>query len=187
VRIFRLSILFIASILGAVKGGADLITVWREPAPSAFSLDSFPQNYKGQQWLQLTGKLATQKTALGLAGDRTNGNGYAYVPLVSHDWKDGDPIHVIVTFGPWPLGQRMDKVRQLAANGDVTITGQVGPGMDRERVFPGMAVGIPFVWVNDHTAPEGGVFAIGFFLVCVIACALCVIFGVRWIRAEYNG
>jgi len=186
-RLLRMSILFIACALGAVRFGAELITAWREPAPSAFSLDAFPQNYKGQRWLQLTGKLAVQKTVLGVAGDEVNrakGNGYAYVPLVSHAWKDGDPVHVVVTFGPWPVGRRMDKVRQLGAAGDVTITGEAGPGMDRERVLPGMALGTPFVWVNDHGAPHGDAFMIGLFLVCVAGGVLCLLVGVHWIRAR---
>ena len=172
-RIFQtvvLGVLLLAvGTFAAWRSGRDLWVALRERQPTALDMDRFDAEYKGHQWLRATGRfvpeLMSVRRSTGKYRDREQA--YVYVPLVSSTWRQGDPIHVVVGFGPFRRADAETSTRAEIGEGVRTIDVLVGPDQDRERVLERENYAEPFLWTHAYQRPVKTVVAFGFLVLAI--------------------
>ena len=154
---FKLALLVLALAFASFRSGQRVHVARTEFAPAAFDMSRFPAEYNGRRWVRLTGRLAAEAMVVRPSGHKAHEGkqlAYAYVPVVPAEWAAGDPIHALITIGPLPAAAIESAVAQRANAGTGTVSGLVGPGLDREKIFGGgTRFGSPFIWVNEGDGP----------------------------------
>lgn len=76
-------------------GARDLYTTLFEKTPTQIRADRFAEDYRGQRWLRVEGRLLPQHAHVKASN---NGNVNVDVPLVPLDWDSDQPVHIVRSF-----------------------------------------------------------------------------------------
>jgi len=146
-------------LLGGLVAGLAFTAprAWRgyaEDSPTHIDIDRWPQDYRGQYWLEVTGYLRPDLAAnTGPAGEHQKSDTrYAYVPIVSATYKRGDRIYAVVCLGPMKDSAK-DEVAERGWSGRVTISG-LASARNSARLFPGLNVDDSAVYINEGQTPD---------------------------------
>lgn len=157
-RYLKLGLLLFGCLFGLQRAARELSIAAQEESPTRLSVDHWEQ-YQGQQWLTVDGRLAVERAVIRGASDKVNrakGNVYAYVPIVPTENGAGEPVHAVAVIGPLPAAQASHILQGRA--GPATISGQIAPEgvYDHARLIPGEQLDPKAVFVNENTRPIGG-------------------------------
>src|SRR5260221_6337172 len=93
--------LIVATAYATWRCTNDEITARRETSPTPINMADFARDYRGQQWLALTGQLDTDAAIIRSASNAAAGNSVRiWVPLVDPGARPDDPVHVFVLYSP---------------------------------------------------------------------------------------
>lgn len=152
--LMRLVGLALACVFGVYLGARDLIVALSETEPTTLSAARFASSYDGQRWIEVDGRLLADHARLradqGPSGERT----YVTLPLVGPDWTPAEPVHVLVTLGPYgadELAGWRDDAASLSAVRGLLRTGAYGA---IEEQFAHVTLADPWVVINEGTAPQ---------------------------------
>jgi hypothetical protein len=151
-------------------GARDLETTLLERSPTPIRADRFAEDYRGQRWLTVEGRLLPE-----YAWWHASNNGFVdvHVPLVPADWKPDQTVHVVrsLSMQGSEVGSWKAKTARAPNYRLTGLTGPLGP-MRYWDMFPTLRFEEPVVYINDGGTPAPpllGLFLLaigGFFLVC---------------------
>jgi hypothetical protein len=148
--------LLMVGIFGLGKSGNELMVWLNEKAPRPINMDQFSATYQGSQWLRLSGRFATNLKSIkrDKPSSRSDGStSYVYVPFVGSTWQDGDPVHVVVGYGPFPAIDAVSLADKRIRN-VTTVDVLQGPDQDRGRVLVEANYVDPFLWTFPDREPS---------------------------------
>ena len=165
----KLVMLILACAYAVWRCATDEITARRETSPTEIRMAEFEQDYDGQQWLRLKGRLDLAKSftppgeRLGARGNRPVQLWYA---MRGESDAPGDPVHAFVLMRP-------DEAVATAKSTTPTVTGQQ-VFFDPDKVFPGVRRGEPFVMIQSGNTPgkPGVGLGLGLFFAAILAIAV---------------
>lgn len=134
----------------------ELSTALAERAPTKIAADSFANDYHGERWLEVAGRVAVEH-----ARHEKNKNGrYITAPVVANDWTSRDPVHVLVSWGPLTSPEIASWPGDVAELTSVRGMLRGGLAPKGEPEFGGLEMGEPFVHLNEGGEPNlwGSVF-----------------------------
>ena len=137
----KLPIAIAASIFLMYVFSRDLMISLRESIPTPIRIDRWKTDYRGEQWLKLSG---FADLSLGVM----TSTDIAFVPVVAENYKKGDPIHAVIVTSP----QRMQQFR-----GDVTVEGVIARSgtYDMRSIMHRNSIDNDVVCLNEDTQPDG--------------------------------
>jgi hypothetical protein len=181
VALIKPSLMLVAALVGIFFGGRQVYIYLTEKRPATFTAENFADQYAGQQWVSVTGRLAVNSRSVMPGGGRFAN---LYVPLVPANWQRQDPVHVVVGMDGVAAGG-VDAWAQGAAGQDqVTITGTIRPlgGLNYPYVFPRLKFARPTITINQNTAPVPPVGMSVFLAICLVLAAISGVWIVRLLR-----
>lgn len=166
----KLLLMVVAGLCIVYLGARNLETTLFERSPTNIQADRFAEDYGGQRWLHVEGRLLPE-----YAWWHASNNGFVnvHVPLVPFDWKTDQPVHVVRSFSI--QGSEVAAWRNKTSRSpQYSLTGLQGPlgPMRYWDMFPTLRFEEPVVYINDGGTPDPlllGLFLLaigGFFLVC---------------------
>jgi hypothetical protein len=181
----KLTVYAVGAAFGTWRVVHDLATTHAEAAPTVLQMDRFADGYRGQQWLDITGRLAVGEHVVRPSGSKVHQGKslvYIYVPLVEPDWQPRDPVRMVAVLGPVPAAQAEQVVRGRASQ--PSVNGVLAPAgaFDAKRLFPSLNLADPVRFLNEGTAPIDR--ETGYFLLVVfggMAC-FCTVRGLQELR-----
>ena len=148
--------LIVAAAFATWQGAWGIVTARRESGPTALSAATFATDYRGQQWLSLTGSADVAH-----AFTQTDGRGTVslWVPLVAPDAAAGSPVHVLMMFGPVSAAEARRYLDLLPTAAGPFVGSQVK--YDPDSLFPDLPKAPPVVMVQIGNRPMTGGTATG--------------------------
>jgi hypothetical protein len=131
-----------------------LKTTFFERAPTVIQIDRFKEDYHGQLWVQIDGRLLPEYEDWAPAGkDKI----CVFVPLVSAAWKKGDAVHVvcILEMPRSNLGSWKD---ETADSPNYSLTG-LDQGSN-DSLLRNVKLEEPVVWVRQGETPRPAAFGL---------------------------
>jgi hypothetical protein len=124
--------------------------------PARYSVDTFASEYRGEQWLEVTGFAALDHIQTSSSHGTKKGKAYIVsVPLVPRDWKPADPVHVCVRFDDVPI-HNFEAWKQSKRNRPMRVTGRIQTlgGPNYSGLFPRLTFAPPTVNVISNYSPD---------------------------------
>jgi hypothetical protein len=144
------------------KAGVQIHTALNEESPTQIQADRFAEEYRGQQWLRIEGRLLAEYA---VAKTNDYGSLNVDVPLAPHHWQPDQPLHVVCSFA-FRTKQEFDAWKEkILRSPQYTLSGVVIPSPRYEKMFPSLQIANPVVFVNDAETPNP--WADGFILLAV--------------------
>jgi len=189
-KTLKITLLFIASLVGVYASGNLYWQAQRDPSPHAVDISRFGADDADHYWLAVSGYLTARgamerqdyNPTASKAGAGTRYN--VDVPLVPATWRPGDPVHVFARFGPYPRDEARRRARDAfntSALGNYTLTG-TQMSLEVERMFPELNVASDAVILQAGSTPPAPGASIFMGLICLV---LCVITG-RWLFLKWQ-
>jgi len=133
-------------------GARNLETTLFERSPTHIQTDRFAEDYRGQRWLHVEGRLLPK-----YADVRPSNNGFVnvHVPLVPADWKPDQTVHVVRSFS-LPASELAAWRERTLRSPRYSLTGLVGPlgPMRYWDMFATLKFEEPVVYINDGQTPD---------------------------------
>jgi len=172
-RWFKFVILLVACAFGAWRAVQELSIHYSEKEPTAFTAARFAEEYNGQHWLRVEGRLAVEYAHVQVSNyEHHEGKDIVYltVPLVSADWKQTDPVHVVACYGPMPHGAVAAWQSDRARRSSNVATGTIRPlgGGRTDFFFPQLTFTNPVVFINDGNEPDAPALMYVFLGICLL-------------------
>ena len=151
-------------------GASNLYSTLSEGSPTHFQAERFADEYRGQRWLTVEGRLLPE-----YAWWHASNNGFVnlHAPLVPLDWKPDQTVQVVGSFSM--QGSEVNSWKaKTARSPKYTLTGMMGPlgPMRYWDMFPSLHFREPVVYINEGGSPDSPIMSLfslavgGFFLVC---------------------
>jgi hypothetical protein len=148
----RLVLMVIAGPAIVYLGARNLGTTLFERSPTTIQADRFAEEYGGQRWLHVEGRLLPDYTHV-----QPSNNGFVNVdvPLVPLDWTRNQAIHVVRSFSlhQSELAAWIDKTERSPRYSLTGLQGPLGP-MRYQSMFPMLKFEEPVVYINDGRSPD---------------------------------
>lgn len=143
----------------AFRSVQEIYVATTESEPTSFTAKKFAQDYQGQQWISVAGRVALEHRFIRpskIEVHRGKKLAYISVPVVPLDWQPTQPVHIIATFGPMPQAEVDAWSRSMAMDPSHKVQGQLRPGGFRApaSMFPDVTLGKPLVVINEGTEPN---------------------------------
>ena len=164
---------FIALVAAILLAGGRLLVSLRETQPTAYAVQTFAQEYRGETWLALAGVLAFEHQTVREANPSkgTPNRVRVYTPLVAPGWQPGDPVHVILESGPGERTQVEAWVKQHRPGAVYTVTGTAAPGGRNSAILvPHLRVEEPAIYLmvgDEPVSPWGLAVFLAIMAVCL--------------------
>ncbi len=159
----KLLLLVVAGPCIVYLGARNLETTLFEQTPTTVQADRFAEDYGGQRWLHVEGRLLPE-----YAWWHASNNGFinVHVPLVPLDWKEGETVHIVRSFSIQASELAVWK-NKTAQSSEYSLTGLQGPlgPMRYWDMFPTLQFREPVVYINDGGTPDSAL--LGLFLLAV--------------------
>jgi hypothetical protein len=181
ISLIKPSLMLVAALVGIFFGGRQVYIYLTEKQPAVFTAENFADQYSGQQWVSVTGRLAVDSRSVMPGRGRFAS---LYVPLVPPDWQRQDPVHVVVGVDGVAAGGVDAWAQGGAARDQVTITGMIRPlgGLNYPYVFPRLEFARPTITINENTSPIPPVGMSIFLAICLVLAAISGFWIVRLLR-----
>jgi hypothetical protein len=124
--------------------------------PARYSVDTFAADYRGEQWLEVTGFVALDHLKTSSSHGTMKGKAHIVsVPLVPRDWKPTDPVHVCVRFDDVPI-HNFEAWKQGKRNRPIRVAGRIQTlgGPPYNDLFPRLTFERPTVNVIADYDPD---------------------------------
>jgi hypothetical protein len=167
----KLTILAFASPFFIHIAWRNLDTVLSEQRPTPFQAERFSDDYRGQRWLHVEGRLAAEYADVKVNYQNKEFS-HVHVPLVPLDWEPDQVVHVVGTFSM--RNSEVDRwIEKTLRSPQHTLTGMVGPlgPMRYGDMFPKLRFEEPVVYINDGGTPGDPTFNflfLGFTIVLLV-------------------
>ena len=139
-------------------GARNLETTLFEQAPTHIQADRFAEDFGGQRWLAVDGRLLPE-----YARWHASNNGFVNVdvPLVPLDWKPDQSVHVVRSFSIQgsELAAWRDKTLRSPRYSLTGLTGPLGPPRYWD-MFPTLKFEEPVVYINDGNTPDSPIMSL---------------------------
>lgn len=161
----ELVLYLVACLFGGYRAVQEIHIARTETAPSEFTADNFAQQYAGQRWVRVVGRVAVEHRHVRRSRHQAHrGKSFCYVtvPVVGKDWNPAQPVHVLATFGPllpWKVDQWAEGFKFPKS-----VQGQLRPSgfRDPAGMFPRVTLAPKPVVINEGTAPNHVLAMMGF-------------------------
>ncbi len=188
--VLKLSLYAIGAAFGTWRVIHELATAHAESAPTVLHMERFAADYRGQQWLDVVGRLAVGDHVVRPSASTAHEGknlAYAYVPLVEPDWQPRDPVCMVAVFGPVSLAGAERFALQRASQ--KSVTGVLAPAgaFDSKRLFPSLNLTESVHFLNEGTTPIGP--AAGYFMLVLFGglTCICIVRGVQEVQELRGG
>ncbi len=163
IELFKLLFLAVVSPLIVYLAATELSASLRESSPTQVQSERFADEYRGQRWLHVDGRLLP-KYANVVKSD--NDSAKVHVPIVPLDWKPDQAVHVVGTYS-MPCSRVDDWIQDKSHSPKCTLQGYVPPGspFHYSAMFPTLHFEEPVVYINEGGSPAP--LALGLLLLAV--------------------
>lgn len=167
----KLGMLVVGCTFGAVIGARDVMTALRETEPTRFTIDELADDYAGQHWIAIEGRIAREHAQLEPSDHEAHRDarlGYVHVPVVGERWDGSTSVGVIATFGPVDMAAPIDWAALCPS--EPCVVGEIRPVPldDLAGRFPGVPFAAEPIIVNVGTEPSPPLLMGGFTLFMII-------------------
>lgn len=167
----KLGMLVVGCTFGAAIGARDVMTALRETSPTRFTIDELSDDYAGQRWIAVEGRIAREHAQLepsDHAAHRDARLGYVHVPVVGERWDGSTSVGVIATFGPVDMAAPIDWPALCPS--EPCVVGEIRPVPldDLAGRFPGVPFVAEPIIVNVGTEPSPPLLMGGFTLFMIV-------------------
>ena len=178
-----------AACFAMYRATCELIITINESEPSSISMERFAEQYQGQQWIQVRGRVAVEQRFVRQSNHQAHRDKnliYITVPIVPEHWEQVDPVHVVATFGPIPRNQLDSWDKRWSGRSVARVDGQLRPSpfRDPQSMFPELSLGDPFVVINEGTEPKNAFTMTMFFALMVVTAWIAVVKIRRLLKAR---
>lgn len=159
VRIAWSLMVLLAGVMLVYTSVLGLVTIYREKAPARYTPRTLAEAYRGERWLQITGRLRFDAMQVRYGKVSVHESTPTYrVRIAMQDAADPDdaPVRVLWSSGPFRSQQEVDAWQQrLKATPTQTLTGLRKPlNGDRADLFPTLKFDDPISLNEGQSPPE---------------------------------
>lgn len=141
-----------------------------EREPTTVDLDNFASSYKGEKWLRVHGRVLPELTIAKKRREKASRSEVMTVAaaMVGPNWKDGDPIHLMVSIGTFSaMDGRSEALQHVGGNGLNWHSVIVDPSMDDYDRPDNLVAGEPLLWAHNRDRPDSLLVSMSFSLLCL--------------------